>query len=111
MNTTQIPARSMTTPQWARDAYRFPALPDDLDQQESTTAVDAGGDYLLAAPDPMQRLPFALPAPDMRRLDLHAALTTSGVAPLPGDLAAIHVLCELDDATVATVLRWITSTG
>ncbi|WP_254708542.1 hypothetical protein [Streptomyces lunaelactis] len=60
-------------------------------------------------PDPNQRLPFALPAADKRRLDVHAALTTTGIPPLPGDLDAIKALCTLDDRTLTTVLRWITS--
>ncbi|WP_274564708.1 hypothetical protein [Streptomyces spiramyceticus] len=54
--------------------------------------------------DPYRPLPA-----DKHRLDLHAALTTTGIAPLPGDLDAIKVLSTLDDATVRTVLRWITN--
>ncbi|MGW7331566.1 hypothetical protein ACWGIU_23870 [Streptomyces sp. NPDC054840] len=46
---------------------------------------------------------------DRRRLDLHAALTTVGVPPLPGDLEAIHTLSALDDTTNAALVRWITA--
>ncbi|MET7622414.1 hypothetical protein [Streptomyces sp. NPDC005408] len=107
MNVTQVSA-PLKTPKWALDAYRFPGM-EEFDQQDAVAgAVDAAGDYFLPAPDPMQRLPYTLPAPDMHRLNLHAALTTTGIAPLPGDLDAINVLCTLDDATLTTVLRWIT---
>ncbi|MET9515651.1 hypothetical protein [Streptomyces sp. NPDC002994] len=95
MSSTQVPAIPFKTPRWARDPYRFHG-PEDFDQ-------------LDAAPDPEQRLPFVLAASDKRRLDLYAALTTTGIAPLPGDLEAIDVLSKLDDTTIRTVLRWITS--
>ncbi|MFC5805165.1 hypothetical protein [Streptomyces formicae] len=67
----------------------------------------SAGDFLLPAPDPDARLSVPLSASDRRRLELHAALTTAGIAPLPGDLAAIDALCVLDDTTNATVQRWI----
>ncbi|MCX4825608.1 hypothetical protein OG883_38315 [Streptomyces sp. NBC_01142] len=109
MNATQVSALTQpTTPQWARDVYRCPLL-QDFEQQDAAGAVEEAGDYFLPAPDPKQRLSFTLAAPDKRRLDLHAALTTTGIAPLPGDLHAIHALCTLDDTTIRTVLRWITS--
>ncbi|MGX1508621.1 UNVERIFIED_CONTAM: hypothetical protein RKD43_007330 [Streptomyces graminofaciens] len=75
------------------DPYRFPGATDD---------------YLLPAPRPGQRVPLPLEPADRRRLDLHAALTTAGIAPLPGDLAAIDALCALDDTTHAALQRWIT---
>ncbi|MGW1887065.1 hypothetical protein [Streptomyces sp. NPDC001970] len=68
------------------------------------------GDFLLAAPEPERRVPMQLSPMDRRRLDLHAALTTAGIPPLPGDLEAIEALCLLDDRTNATLQRWITST-
>ncbi|MGW7452670.1 hypothetical protein [Streptomyces sp. NPDC054787] len=44
-------------------------------------------------------------------MDLHAALTSAGIAPLPGDLEAIHTLASLDDTTNAALVRWITLTS
>lgn len=86
MNATHAAARPFTTPQWALDAYRFPATP-------------------------VQRIPYVIAASDRHRLDLHAALTTKGIAPRPGDLEAISALCTLDEATLTTVVRWITGRG
>ncbi|OKK22923.1 hypothetical protein AMK16_01960 [Streptomyces sp. CB00455] len=61
------------------------------------------------APDASQRLASPLTPWDRRRLDLHAALTTAGIAPRPGDLAAIDALSVLDDTTHAVLTRWITA--
>lgn len=105
---TEVSAVPVRTPQWALDPYRFPGL-QDLDQQGAAGAVDGAGDCFLPAPDPQRRPSFTPSAADKRRLDLHAALTTSGIAPLPGDLEAIHALSALDDITISAVLRWITS--
>lgn len=112
MNTTQISERSYEAPQWALDPYRFPGL-QDLDA-ESVTEVLADEatdhfDYFLPAPDPAQRLTFPLSDGDKRRLDLHAALTTAGIAPQPGDLEAIEALSTMNDHTARAVLRWIGS--
>ncbi|MEU2433015.1 hypothetical protein ABZ611_26595 [Streptomyces sp. NPDC007861] len=82
----------------------------DLRAGDLRTDDFPSGDFLLPAPDPDARLSVALSASDRRRLELHAALTTAGIAPLPGDLAAIDALCLLDDTTNATVQRWITGT-
>ncbi|MET9463828.1 hypothetical protein ABZY44_03200 [Streptomyces sp. NPDC006544] len=46
---------------------------------------------------------------DRRRLDLQAALTAAGIAPLPGDMESIYILSALDDTTHAAVVRWITA--
>ncbi|MFE3328957.1 hypothetical protein [Streptomyces sp. NPDC059176] len=88
------------------DPYRFPGS-FDVDSYPAVTPLD--DDDLLPPPDPKRRLPLPLAAHDKRRLELHVALTTAGVAPLPGDLEAITILCGLDDGTVETVLRWITT--
>jgi hypothetical protein len=103
------------------DPYRFPGATalDDRPQPSALSGTDTA-DYLLAAPDPVdtllaapdpdQRVPLSLEPADRRRLDLHAALTTAGIAPLPGDLAAIDALCALDDTTHTALQRWITRT-
>ncbi|MFI2351649.1 hypothetical protein ACH492_32465 [Streptomyces sp. NPDC019443] len=108
MNAWQFSEPPLTTPQTAIDSYRFPGV-RDFDQPEIVGAVDELGDYFLPAPDPRQRLPFTLAAEDSHRLDLHAVLTTAGIAPLPGDMDAINVLSALDDTTVSAVLRWVGS--
>ncbi|MGW0565111.1 hypothetical protein ACWDZ4_32085 [Streptomyces sp. NPDC003016] len=107
-NGTEASALPVRTPQWALDPYRFPGL-QDFDQQDDTGAVERDEDCFPPAPGLERRLPFTLSAADKRRLDLHAALTTTGIAPLPGDLEAIYVLSMLDDTTIGAVLRWITS--
>ncbi|MGW7467873.1 hypothetical protein ACWGJT_25195 [Streptomyces xantholiticus] len=93
----------------AVDPYRFPGATAVDDRPRPT--VPEPVDYLLAAPDPDRRVPVPLEPADRRRLDLHAALTTAGIAPLPGDLAAIEALCTLDDTTHAALQRWITRTA
>ncbi|MFE5483814.1 hypothetical protein [Streptomyces sp. NPDC056527] len=96
------------------DPYRFPAaFLDDLPEETDTrTHIAHGfmetGDYPLPAPMASTRLSVALDPADRRRLDLHAALTTAGIAPLPGDLDAIEALCTLDDFTHIALQRWIT---
>ncbi|MEV6249581.1 hypothetical protein AB0M38_25765 [Streptomyces sp. NPDC051742] len=92
------------------DPYRFPAaLVDDLPERTSTgLGVLEPGDDLLTAPEPAGR-PSAgrLEPADRRRLELHAALTTAGIAPLPGDMDAIEALCRLGDTTHVALRRWI----
>lgn len=102
---TGWPVSAMTAPGTPSiaDPYRFPGALDG-------PAPCDHGDYLLAAPRPEHRVPLPLEPCDRRRLDLHAALTTAGIAPLPGDLAAIEALCALDDTTHAALQRWITRT-
>ncbi|MEU2156174.1 MULTISPECIES: hypothetical protein [unclassified Streptomyces] len=90
----------------AVDLYRFPGA--DFFGTLGDTSATYAGDFLLPTPDPGQRLPMPLNPEDSRRLDLHAALTSAGIAPLPGDLEAIEALCLLDEATNATLRRWIT---
>ncbi|TQK42680.1 hypothetical protein FBY35_4108 [Streptomyces sp. SLBN-118] len=111
MNATHAAARPFTTPQWALDAYRFPATQTYDLEEAAAGEVDAARDHVLPSPDPVQRFPYVLPASDRHRLDLHAALTTKGIAPRPGDLDAISALCTLDDDTLTTVVRWITGRG
>lgn len=99
------------------DPYRFPAVfADDLSGEfagelsgEPGNALDLSGfgADALPAPAPDSRLPFPLEPADRRRLELHAALTTAGIAPRPGDLDAIEALCALDDTTHLALQRWI----
>ncbi|MFE6834116.1 hypothetical protein ACFVFI_04635 [Streptomyces sp. NPDC057705] len=92
----QCPPSAVTVPQLTLDPYRFP-----------------GADTVDAVPGEAQpsdrHLTWPLQPSDRRRLDLHAALTTAGVPPTPGDLEAIHTLSALDDTTNEALLRWITA--
>ncbi|MEU9704356.1 hypothetical protein [Streptomyces sp. NPDC047981] len=98
------------------DPYRFPAayladLPEEPPAAHGAPPAPpapASHGAPPAPPAPAARLSVPLEPTDRRRLDLHAALTTAGVAPLPGDLAAIEALCRLDDATHIALQRWIT---
>ncbi|KAB1148254.1 hypothetical protein F7R91_10180 [Streptomyces luteolifulvus] len=81
----------------------------------STTMPDprpawANDGFLLPPPHPAQRLNLALDPRDVHRLELNAALTTAGIAPMPGDREAIDRLSELPDAVHATLHRWLTRT-
>ncbi|MEV6332050.1 hypothetical protein [Streptomyces sp. NPDC051909] len=92
------------------DPYRFPAAIDgDLPARAATACgvMETDDCCPLPAPDPASRLSAPLEPADRRRLELHAALTTAGIAPLPGDLDAIEALCGLDDTTHAALRRWI----
>ncbi|MFF3837502.1 hypothetical protein [Streptomyces sp. NPDC001930] len=91
------------------DPYRFPAVFLDDHYEETSTArgTMAFGDYPLPAPEPSSCLAIRLEPADRRRLELHAALTTAGIAPLPGDLDAIEALCTLDDTTHIALRRWL----
>ncbi|MFE9134575.1 hypothetical protein [Streptomyces sp. NPDC007355] len=91
------------------DPYRFPAVFLD-DRHEETTTVRGTmmfGDSFLSAPTPSACPSPRLEPADRRRLELHAALTTAGIAPLPGDLDAIEALCALDDTTHTALRRWL----
>ncbi|WP_137988841.1 hypothetical protein [Streptomyces vilmorinianum] len=92
------------------DPYRFPAVYIDDLAEETPAAYDipSYGDHPLPPPAPASRLSVPLEPADRRRLELHAALTTAGIAPLPGDLDAIEALCALDDFTHIALQRWIT---
>ncbi|MEU7035704.1 hypothetical protein ABZ958_18750 [Streptomyces sp. NPDC046237] len=94
------------------DPYRFPAVYMDDFPEEPPVAYGLSDalDYPLPSPAPATRLSVPLEPADRRRLELHAALTTAGIAPLPGDLAAIDALCTLDDTTHIALQRWITRT-
>ncbi|MFI8963045.1 hypothetical protein ACIGO8_13070 [Streptomyces sp. NPDC053493] len=90
------------------DPYRFPAASVVGESEGASTVCGEAGDYFQSAPTaPASRLSALLEPADRRRLELHAALTTAGIAPLPGDLDAIETLCTLDDATHAVLRRWI----
>lgn len=95
------------------DPYRFPAAHIDDWHEETSTArgTMAFGDYPLRAAEPTSRLSIRLEPADRRRLELHAALTAAGIAPLPGDLDAIEALCTLDDTTHIALRRWLSGIG
>ncbi|UUU45139.1 hypothetical protein [Streptomyces sp. NBC_00162] len=92
----------MTAPQLDLDPYRFPGA--------DTGEPSCGEQHPQALrPKSDPRLAWSLKPVDERRLDLHVALTTVGIPPLPGDLEAIHTLSSLDDTTNAALVRWITT--
>ncbi|MGW7132842.1 hypothetical protein ACWGIA_31535 [Streptomyces bobili] len=68
----------------------------------------ASEDYPLAPPDPAQRFELTLDPRDVRRLELHAALTTAGIAPMPGDREAIEQLSRLPQGVQSALHRWLT---
>ncbi|MFF3322447.1 hypothetical protein [Streptomyces sp. NPDC002889] len=108
MTTWQLSTHVTPTTGSTADPYRFIGT-DPLDPFDDAAEAHGTGDYFLPAPDAGERMPMSLEPADRRRLDLHAALTTAGIAPHPGDLAAIEALCVLDDLTNATIARWISS--
>ncbi|WP_404961842.1 hypothetical protein [Streptomyces sp. 147326] len=105
MESWQCPPSAVTVPQLALDPYRFPGAADTADSM----LCDANMRPPLGEADPQTHLTWPLQPSDRRRLDLHAALTTAGVPPTPGDLEAIHTLSTLDDTTSAALVRWITA--
>jgi hypothetical protein len=72
-----------------------------------TPTSEREGDYLLPPPDPTQRLDIPVSPADHRRLDLYAALTIRGIAPLPGDQHAVTAISSLGDTVTTAVLRWL----
>ncbi|MGW0700167.1 hypothetical protein ACWD0A_12805 [Streptomyces sp. NPDC002867] len=90
------------------DPYRFPGAVADEGPEATTLGLLEPGDLLWPAPDRGRERAMPLKPADRRRLDLHAALTTAGIAPRPGDLAAIEALSTLDDTTHTALQRWIT---
>ncbi|MGW7436719.1 hypothetical protein [Streptomyces sp. NPDC054849] len=121
MESWQCSPAEVTVPQLDLDPYRFPGAatvesatceasphsrPGDTDWQ--LPPCGEGSPQAHWQPyDP--RLTWSLQPSDRRRLDLHAALTTIGIPPLPDDLEAIHTLSALDDTTHAALVRWITT--
>ena len=51
-----------------------------------------------------------MPATDLHRIDLHAALIAAGVPPMPGDAWAVRQIAGLDSATVGAVVAWLEAT-
>ncbi|MFF0745538.1 hypothetical protein ACFYVL_34570 [Streptomyces sp. NPDC004111] len=96
----------------AADPYRYPGADAAVNDHPAAALYDmfACEDYYLPAPDAGRPGPAPLEPADLRRLDLHAALTAAGIAPAQGDLAAIDALCTLDDTTLAALRRWLTCT-
>ncbi|GGW78712.1 hypothetical protein [Streptomyces galilaeus] len=68
-------------------------------------------DYLLAPPNPAERLSYTIDTRDRHRLDLHAALTTAGIPPRPEDSDAIDQLSALPAGINATLQRWLHHTA
>lgn len=69
----------------------------------------AHDDFLLPPPRPAHRIDRALDPRDVRRLELHAALTAAGIAPMPGDLEAIDHLSALPHTVHTALHRWLTA--
>ncbi|MFD7686628.1 hypothetical protein [Streptomyces sp. NPDC059781] len=65
------------------------------------------GDYLLAPPNPADRLGTGIDPRDRRRLELHAALTAAGIPPRPEDREAIESLSALSGSINSTIQRWL----
>ncbi|WP_158717372.1 hypothetical protein [Streptomyces sp. NRRL F-4474] len=109
----------MTAPQLALDPYRFPGAEhaESMSRDAAPQArPDRSGRPPVGSPGPRtDRQPSdpylapSLKAWDRRRLDLHAALTSVGIPPRPGDMAVIRTLSALDDAVNAALVRWITA--
>ncbi|MFE7647373.1 hypothetical protein [Streptomyces phaeoluteigriseus] len=68
-------------------------------------------DYLLAPPNPAERVSYSIGPRDRHRLDLHAALTTAGIPPRPEDRDAIDQLSALPAGINATLQRWLHHTA
>ncbi|MER6922838.1 hypothetical protein ACWDSD_40200 [Streptomyces spiralis] len=66
-------------------------------------------DFLLAPPDPADRIACRIDPRDLRRLNLYAALTTAGIAPWPGDREAIETLSALPDSVHEALHHWLSS--
>ncbi|MFF3943141.1 hypothetical protein [Streptomyces phaeofaciens] len=78
--------------------------PDPAGQHQDT-------DYLLAPPNPAERISYSIDPRDRRRLDLHAALTTAGIPPRPEDRDAIDQLSALPAGINTTLQRWLHHTA
>ncbi|MDQ8708382.1 hypothetical protein RCO28_38895 [Streptomyces sp. LHD-70] len=97
---------------------------------DSTFRTWPQDDFLLPPPNPAQRVDVfpepsaaptvpAMPAVpavasvldprDLRRLELNAALTAAGIAPLPGDREAIDQLSALPHTVHEALHRWLTA--
>ncbi|MFF2569013.1 hypothetical protein [Streptomyces sp. NPDC058084] len=88
------------------DPYRFPAaFLHDLEDEMPAGPDSLSGD--TTPPAPAGRPTPGLKPADRRRIELHAALTTAGIAPSPGDRDAIEALCTLDDTTHTALRRWL----
>lgn len=74
-----------------------------------TRGYAAEDDFLLPPPNPADRLSSRINPRDLRRLDLHAALTAAGIAPSPGDREAIERLSDLPVAVHEALHRWLTT--
>ncbi|MFJ1808317.1 MULTISPECIES: hypothetical protein [unclassified Streptomyces] len=72
---------------------------------------DTDTDYLLAPPNPAERVSFTIDPRDRRRLDLHAALTAAGIPPRPEDRDAIDQLSALSGSVNAALHRWLHHTA
>ncbi|MFI7355769.1 hypothetical protein ACIBTP_17670 [Streptomyces avidinii] len=108
-----------TIPQLTLGPYRFPGadsveptpcdVPPQKPREENSPPPHSETNPRAHQQPSDPRHTWSLHASDRRRLDLHAALTTVGIPPLPGDLAAIHTLSALDDTTNTALVRWITA--
>lgn len=103
--TADSPATPTTAP--TADSSTTPATDPTTDSATDPTATCQDDDGALPPPRPEERLRPRMATADRHRLDLQTALTAAGVAPAPGDAAALRALAQLDDATVDTVISWI----
>ncbi|MDI3387713.1 hypothetical protein QIS99_16120 [Streptomyces sp. B-S-A8] len=80
---------------------------------DSTFRTWPQDDFLLPPPNPAQRMEpsraAVLDPRDLRRLELNAALTAAGIAPLPGDREAIDQLSALPHSVHEALHRWLTA--
>lgn len=119
MEPWQCSPSAVTDPQLTLDPYRFPGadtvqpipcdVPPQKPDEENRPPPDDEENPRAHPQPPDPRRARTLKPWDRRRLDLHAALTTVGIPPLPGDLEALHTLSTLDDTTNAALVRWITA--
>ncbi|KES05602.1 hypothetical protein BU52_18950 [Streptomyces toyocaensis] len=93
------PTHALVDPYAVGDRTDAAWWPSAAGQQDS--------DYLLAPPNPAERVDTAIDPRDRRRLELHAALTAAGIPPRPEDREAIESLSALSGSINTTIQRWL----
>ena len=85
------------------------ARPRRLDDSAADmgSLVALGHEEPPPTPAPAEAAPTPSPADGQEAVTLSTALADAGIAPTPGDEAAVQALAALDPATVATVERWL----
>ncbi|MFE1292391.1 hypothetical protein [Streptomyces sp. NPDC058751] len=98
---------------WSSEALGSGAFVDPYAVHPRDTAAPAqarprdDGDFLLAPPDPADRLGHTLDPQDQRRLALHATLTAAGIPPMPEDRAVIDQISALPADVNEVLQRWL----